>query len=210
VSGLNPGTGEPLPNRDGKNEEIGLKLELLGGKVSGTVSYFDASLTNVTVPVVLDISQGGGTYNLPVGSQNSFGFEFDVAFEPTKGLNFLASYSDVTSKDERGNAFRGVPIKPNYSLMGRYAFASDTSLKGLYFGSSWKHRGASPGDSTRTFYVGAGDQIDAFVGYGRRQWSVQANIENLADSENAWSSVTDQLVMRLQPREYRFTFRYSF
>lgn len=210
VTGLNALTGEPLQNRDGKNKEVGLKVDLMGGRVTGTVSYFDSQLTNVLVPVVLPIEQGGGTYNLPVGSQNSFGWEMDLAAEPVRGLNLMFGYSDVTSRDERGFAFRGVPIKPSYSLMARYSFATDTVLKGFYLGASMKHRGESPGDSTRTFYVGSGDEYDAFAGYGRNRWSVQLNVTNLTDSERAWSAVSDQLVVRLLPRAFRVTFRYAF
>jgi len=210
VSGTNVLTGEPLENRDGKNREIGLKLELWDNRVTGTVSYFKSELTNVLVPVVLPIEQGGGTFNLPVGSQNSDGWEMDIAFQPMEGLSLLASYSDVTSLDERGFAFRGVPVDPSYSLLARYAFADKTSLKGVFFGGGWKHRGRSPGDSGRTFFLGSGGQYDAFVGLARRNWSVQINIENLTDSEAAWSSVTDQLVVRLQPRTVRLTARYSF
>jgi len=210
VNGINVLTGEKLPNRDGKNKEIGVKVDLMDGRLTGTISYFDMSLTNVTVPVVLPIDQGGGTYNLPVGSQNTFGWEFDLAAEPLPGLNLVASYSDITSRDERGNAFRGVPVKPNYALMARYAFSPDNSLHGLFIGTAWKQRGASPGDATGSFYVGNGDQIDAFVGYGRGQWSIQCNIDNLTDNDSIWSSVTDQLAVRLQPRAFRLTFRYTF
>lgn len=210
VNGVNVLTGDKLPNRDGKNKEIGLKVDMMGGRLTGTASYFDMSLTNVTVPVVLPIDQGGGTYNLPVGSQNTFGWEFDLAAEPVAGLNLVASFSDITSRDERGNAFRGVPVKPNYSLMARYAFTSDNALHGLFVGTAWKHRGASPGDSTGSFYVGSGDQVDAFIGYGRDRWSIQCNIDNLTDNDAVWSSVTDQLAVRLQPRAFRLTFRYTF
>lgn len=210
VSGTNVLTGEPLKNRDGENREIGLKLELWDNRVTGTVSYFKSELTNVLVPVVLPIEQGGGTFNLPVGSQNSDGWEMDIAFQPVEGLSLLASYSDVTSLDERGFAFRGVPVDPSYSLLARYAFADNSSLQGLFFGGGWKHRGRSPGDSGRTFFLGSSDQYDAFVGLTRRNWSVQLNVENVTDSEAAWSSVTDQLVIRLQPRTVRLTARYSF
>jgi iron complex outermembrane receptor protein len=210
VTGTNVLTGEPLKNRDGKNKEIGLKVDLLGGRVTGTVSYFDSQLTNVLVPVILPIDQGGGTVSLPVGSQNSFGWEMDIAAEPVRGLNVMAGYSDVTSRDERGFAFRGVPIVPSYSLMARYSVATDSALKGFYLGASMKHRGASPGDATRTFYVGSGDEYDAFAGYGRGRWSLQLNVQNLTDSETAWSAVSDQLLVRLLPRSYRLTFRYTF
>jgi outer membrane receptor protein involved in Fe transport len=210
VSGTNVLTGEPLENRDGTNREVGLKLELWDNRVTGTVSYFKSKLTNVLVPVVLPIEQGGGTFNLPVGSQNSDGWEMDIAFQPVQGLSLLASYSDVTSLDERGFAFRGVPVDPSYSLLTRYSWAANSRLAGLFVGGGWKQRGRSPGDATRTFFVGSSDQYDAVVGFARRNWSVQLNVENLTDSDAAWSSVTDQLVVRLQPRAFRVTARYSF
>jgi iron complex outermembrane receptor protein len=210
VSGTNVLTGEPLENRDGTNREIGLKLELWDNRVTGTVSYFKSKLTNVLVPVVLPIEQGGGTFNLPVGSQNSDGWEMDIAFQPVEGLSLLAAYSDVTSLDERGFAFRGVPVDASYSLLTRYSWAPNSRLAGLFVGGGWKHRGRSPGDATRTFFLGSSNQYDAMVGFARRNWGVQLNVENLTDSDAAWSSVTDQLVIRLQPRTFRVTARYTF
>ncbi len=210
ISGTNALTGEPLPNQEGENKEIGIKMDMLGGRFSGTLSYFDMALTNVLVSRILDISQGGGTVQVPVGVQKTKGWEFDLAAEPLPGLNVMAGISSLDSRSATGSEFRGVPVKPNYSLMARYAFPENSGIYGLFFGAAWKHRGQSPGDSGVTFYVASSDEFDVFAGYRFGRWTFQCNVENVLDSEYLWSAVSDTSALRLAPREFRLTIRYTF
>lgn len=210
VSGLNAVTQQPLPNREGENKEVGIKVDLWRGRLVGTLSFFDMKLTNVLVAVPLPIEQGGGTVSLPVGSQNTEGWEFDLAAELYPGLNLIASYSDLDSTNENGGSFRGVPITANYALMGRYEFQKGNPLHGFYTGLAWKHTGVASGDSANSFFNEETDLLDAFVGYKRENWTLQLNAFNVTDTDETLSSVTDRLAPRVEPRAFRVTFRYLF
>lgn len=201
--------GRKNPDQHGKSNEIGLKLDMWNGRLTGSFSYFDMELTNVLISVLNPPELGGGFVLSPVGVQKTDGFEFDLVAEPLPGLNLMAFYSDLTSLDENKRYFRGVPRDANYGFVARYAFSS-SSLKGAYAGISWKHSGSIAGDATNTFFLPSYDIMDGFVGYERRRWGVQLNVYNLGDSDESISSVSDQLVIRAMKPHARLTFRYKF
>lgn len=201
--------GQKNPDQEGESDEVGVKLELLQGRIVGTLTWFDMQLTNVLLTVINPPELGGGFVLRPVGVQKTDGFEFDIAVEPLPGLNLLASYSRLTSVDENNRRFRGVPIDATYGLFARYAFRGDR-LKGFALGAGWKHSGKSAGDANNTFFLPDNDMFDAFLGYETARWGVQMNVFNLADTDAMLSSITDQQVFRAEPRNFRVTFRYSF
>lgn len=201
--------GNKNPNQEGEMKEVGVKVNLLGGRMVGTVSYFDMELTNVLLTVVNPIELGGGVVLRPVGLQATDGIEFDLSAEVTTGFNVGASYSNITSTDAVGRFFRGVPMDANYALFGRYAFQTD-SLDGLVVGGAWKHNGSAPGDSGNSYFLPDNNQVDAFIAYSRDQWSLQLNVTNVFDDDSTLSAVTDRLAIRAMPRAARLTFRYQF
>ncbi|MBX2922572.1 MAG: TonB-dependent receptor [Chitinophagaceae bacterium] len=67
--------------------EGGVKLELLKGKVKGTISYYNILVDNIVRPDPVD-----DTYSIQDGSQRSKGFEVDVIASPVNGLNIIAGY----------------------------------------------------------------------------------------------------------------------
>jgi outer membrane receptor protein involved in Fe transport len=208
ITSLGP-TGSKNPDQEGESDEVGLKIDLLGGRLIGTFTYFDMQLTNVLLSVLNPPELGGGFVLRPVGVQRTDGFEFDVSAEPFSGFNLLASYSKLTSLDENNRYFRGVPRDANYSLAGRYNITTG-GYKGAYIGASWKHSGSFAGDATNTFFLPDNDVIDAFVGYNRKRWGLQVNVYNLTDADEVLSTVSDQLAVRIMGMRYRITFRYMF
>ena len=201
--------GVKFPDQRGKSKEIGIKAELLDGKLTGTFAYFKNELTNVLVSLVNPIELGGGTVLSPVGGQKTNGWEFDLAATPIPNLNLLLSASKLTSTDELGRFFRGVPTELNYSMMARYSFLGG-ALKGAYAGLSFKRVGRFPGDATDSFFVKGSGTFDGFFGYDRKNWGVQLNVANLTSDDSVYSSVSDTIVARYLPRNYRLTVRYKF
>ena len=201
--------GVKFPDQRGKSKEIGIKADLLDGKLTGTFAYFRNELTNVLVSVINPIELGGGTVLAPVGGQKTNGWEFDLAATPIPSLNLLVSASKLTSTDELGRFFRGVPTELNYSMMARYSFLGG-ALKGAYTGLSFKRVGRFPGDATNSFFVKGSGTFDGFFGYDRKNWGVQLNVANLASDDSVYSTVSDTIVARYLPRNYRLTVRYKF
>lgn len=200
--------GVKFPNREGEIKELGVKLNLFGSKLVATASVFDMELTNVLISVPNPPELGGGLVQVPAGTQKTKGFEMDLAIEPVAGLNLSLAYSDLTSKNETGRRFRGVPINATWSVLGKYQFR-EGALRGAFVGASWRRIGRQAGDANNTFFLDNADIADGFVGYGRARWSVQVNVLNLLDTDDPTTVVGDTAVFRALPRMYRVTLRYS-
>jgi iron complex outermembrane receptor protein len=202
-------SGAKNPNQEGVNRELGIKTDLFNGRLVLTASVFKMSLTNVLISVPNPPELGGGLVTVPAGTQRTKGYEFDIAAEPLPGLNLILGFSDVDSKDESGHSFRGVSIDPIWSTLVKYSFRQG-GLRGTFIGADWIHRGRSAGDPTNTFFIDKADTFDAFVGYGRDQWSVQVNVYNVTNSDDVISTVGDTAMFRPLERMYRLTLRYTF
>ncbi len=201
--------GNKFPNRMGEIREIGIKTDLFNGRLVATASYFDMELTNVLISVPNPPELGGGTILQPVGTQDTDGYEIDVAWNPMPGLDMLLAYSKITSTSELGRSFRGVPIDASWSAMVRYAF-QDGAMQGLFLGMVWKHGGRFAGDVANTFYVDNSDLFDGFIGYRRDRWTLQLNVNNLFNSDDIITTVSDTAAFRALDRTYRVTLRYTF
>ncbi|HYP16495.1 MAG TPA: TonB-dependent receptor [Opitutus sp.] len=154
--------GTQMPPVVGKSNEVGVKVELLDGKISGTISYYmieqsggaqtDPTANNLNTqrwdamtPAQREVAFPGQTRaNLlgdlvPGSERESKGFEADLIFQPTRNWQILFSYAhndnEVTSS--LNAATIGQPnvgsIKDQYSLLTKYSFL-DGSLKNLYVG----------------------------------------------------------------------------
>jgi iron complex outermembrane recepter protein len=201
--------GQKYPNQEGVNREVGIKTDLFKGRLVLTASVFNMRLTNVLISVPNPPELGGGLVAVPAGTQKTKGYEFDIAAEPVRGVNVILGVSDVDSKDEAGHSFRGVSIDPTWTTLVKYRF-EQTALRGTFLGASWIHHGRSAGDPTNTFFIDKADTFDAFIGYGRQNWSVQVNAYNVTNSNDITSTVGDTALFRPLERMYRFTLRYSF
>ncbi|WP_415909560.1 TonB-dependent siderophore receptor [Oleiharenicola sp. Vm1] len=115
-------SGVKYPNREGEIRELGVKVDLWGTRLVATASVFKMQLTNVLVSVPNPPELGGGLRQEPAGTQKTDGFEVDLTAEPVRGLNLTLAYSDLTSKNEAGQYFRGVPVVPTWSVLGKYSW----------------------------------------------------------------------------------------
>jgi outer membrane receptor protein involved in Fe transport len=202
-------SGVKYPNREGEIRELGVKVNLFGTRVVATASVFKMELTNVLISVPNPPELGGGLVQVPAGTQKTDGFELDLTAEPIAGLNVTLAYSDLTSKNEAGQFFRGVPVNATWSMLGKYSVRQG-GLRGAFFGASWRRIGKQAGDPTNTFFLNDADVTDAFLGFGRSRWSAQLNVLNLLDTDDPITVTGDTGVYRALPRMYRVTFRYSF
>lgn len=143
----------------GLGYEGGVKIDLLDGKITGTVSYFQ-------------ITQEGGTQRDPAkesrdtvrydsltpeqrqtefggvrplgdivqgGEQESKGFDIDVTYQPIRELQIMTSFSHVNHEftksalpETLGQTYP-YAIKNRYALLGKYTFLNG-SLKGGFVG----------------------------------------------------------------------------
>ncbi len=210
INRTDPLTGSKFPNQQGESTEVGSKFYMLNNRLVATVAWFDMELTNVIISVPdPDPNAVGGTIPQAVGVQATDGFEIDIAWTPVDQLNIAFAYSDLTSVDEVGRNFRGVPVGGTYSLFGKYTF-SDSGYQGWFVGGGYKHNAKAPGDSGNSFFVSDSDLVDVFAGYNAENWSAQLNVYNVFGEDQILSSVTDRLATRAPDTNYRLTLRYSF
>ena len=204
--------GNKFPNRDGFINEGGLKLELLGGNLVATASYFDMELTNVLISVVQLDANGnniGGAVQRPVGAQKTTGFEFDLTWRALPNLDLFVAYGDIDSTDELGRSFRGVGQGDNYKFFGRYALKTGP-LHGAFVGLGYNYVNRRAGDGGNTFFLDPYDTWEGLVGYRRGRWSFQLNVYNLTDEVYARAAVSNLFVVPGPQRTFRFTSAYSF
>lgn len=188
----------------GKGTEVGLKGELLAGKISGTLSAYrvQASPTGI-ITVTGGIDASGNTLFTEVqgGSQLSEGFEADLSFAPTPAWQIIAGFSRCDAIYERhpsDRALDGTPLvatpDKTFSLWGKYrcpgVFEGLTLAGGLNYVGSMPYVGNNP-----FLRLPAYTTIDLAFGYRfavrDREWTVDLSIKNLANeryyaSRSSW------------------------
>jgi iron complex outermembrane receptor protein len=105
--------GTTFPPQTGKGTEIGAKFELWGGKLSGTVAYFDTNRRGIPrskcVPSEIGIKPGCNTFDdtrifEPSGEEESVGYDAEFFLSPTTRWQILAGYTNAVSKVLRNNS----------------------------------------------------------------------------------------------------------
>jgi len=134
--GLQNGVSGPLPPKQGKQSEVGLKTSLLNKKLTLNVAYFDVQQKNNTVPSSpLDPLNP----NVLIPGVISRGFDGDVSYEFNRNLYIMGSFSAFKAKSVLGPAAAtfvqpytkaiitgSIPVnnisENSWSLMGLYRF----------------------------------------------------------------------------------------
>jgi outer membrane receptor protein involved in Fe transport len=199
--------GEQMPPVTGASLEGGFKLELMEGKISGTISYFQISQEGGAVndptaenlntqrwdsmtPAQRAVAFPGQTRSDLLGDLvpntnevTSDGLEFDLILQPTRSWQILLSYATI-DKDQ----FTSGLIKDQISALTKYSFL-EGGAKGLMLGLGYQHSGEAVQDQINgvTRYNPASDWAEVFAGYG---WSigeykahVQLNLKNLTQQD---------------------------
>lgn len=204
----NPGAkdkdGASLDPETGLQYEGGLKLDLLGGAVNGTLAWFQLTKDNVSVP---DPDNDGAVMN--AGTLRSQGVEVDIAGSPVRGLSLIASYSftdtevvESTTLTE-GNALRNIP-QHAFSLWARWVQPTG-ALKGFGLGAGVFGVGERQGDDANDFQLDGYTRFDAAAYYRHKlaagpHLRFQLNVQNLADTEYYESSLAATRVFPGVPR----------
>jgi iron complex outermembrane recepter protein len=160
---------QQMPPTTGKSYEGGVKIELLEGKISGTISYYQItqeggaqndptafnlnqrtwdSLTPaqrlIQFPGQTRESLAGDT--VPGGEQESKGFEADLVFQPTPNWQILFSYAhndqEVTKAVNRSSIGLSTTghIDDQLAVLSKYTF-TEGGAKGLSLGLGLHHAG---------------------------------------------------------------------
>ncbi len=93
------GTTQPAEPSRGSGYDVGLKAELLEGRVSGTLTYFDIRNHDIVNDISHTDSAGDVViYNVQSGEQRSRGVEVDATITPADAWQIYASYSFMDAR----------------------------------------------------------------------------------------------------------------
>lgn len=184
----------PLPPQSAQQYEAGIKTELAGGRLIGTLALFDLAKQNIAVPDPANLNR-----SIVIGESRSRGVEVDVSGEILPGWNIKAGYAYMPfakiTRDTngwQGNRFHNTPVNSG-SLWSTYTFAGG-DLDGLKLGFGVQGMGLT--EAARNYSGNFRPQtpgyaiVNAMASYSwkvdKSVMTAQLNIENLTD-ETYWS-----------------------
>ena len=179
--------GSPLEPERGTQYEIGVRGELLDGRLVANLAAYEITKSNIATG-----DPDNPDFSIPVGEVRSRGIELDVVGRLAPGWNLIASYghtdAEVTEDNfyEPGTRFTNVP-RNTASLWSTYEIQSG-GLQGLGFGAGLFFVGERPGDLDSSFELPSYVRTDAALFYRRDNWRAALNVKNLFDIDYIESS----------------------
>lgn len=190
--------------------EGGVKVNLLEGRLSGSVSYYDIKVSNKTRTRVHpdDATQ---TQTVQDATQFSRGFELDIIANPLPGLNIVAGYSDNHS--EYGNENESIGgNRPAYvpnqtaNLWASYKL-TEGKMQGLGIGFGGNYSGDVFTSDANTITMDGYTVLNASIFYNTPKYGLSVKVNNLADKEY-W--VYNIYAAPQNPRQVMANVRYRF
>jgi len=179
----------------GKGYDLGLKVALLNGKLSGTVSVYQINNTGIIQTIAAFDSDGNTSgRSVQTGEQQSQGVEFDVVISPVPHWQTYLSYSHqnpIYYKNPEDTSLEGILLQSattdNASVWTKYKFTQGP-MKGAYIagGATWqgfqKQTNANHDLFFRPYAL-----FDVTLGYTARLFARKVNlslaVKNLANRE---------------------------
>ncbi|MEM0979158.1 MAG: TonB-dependent siderophore receptor [Cyanobacteria bacterium P01_H01_bin.58] len=174
-------SGEFLEPLRGEQFEVGVKAELLEGRLSAGLALFNINLENVATPDPNFPLQG----SVASGKQRSRGVELDLIGEILPGWNVVANYALIdtevieSNSGQEGNRLVSVP-KNNFNLWTTYEI-QEGAMEGLGFGLGINFVGRRFGDLDNSFELDSYVLTNAVVFYQRNNLRIGINARNLFD-----------------------------
>lgn len=181
-------SGAALEPQRGRGYEVGVKSDLIEGKLFATLAYFDIAKQNVPLT-----DPDNPLFSIASGEQRSQGIEFDISGEPAPGLKLVASYAYTdaqvaTDLDPTlvGKKLFGVP-EHAASLWATYELQQG-QMQGLGFGAGLNFKGDRQGDLENSYQLGSYLTADAAIFYKKDDWRFALNFKNIGDAKYVESS----------------------
>ncbi len=164
--------------------EGGVKMELLGGKLNGTLSYYNIKVRNTVRSVTGD---DGNSYSVQDGTRFSKGFEADLIANPVPGMHVILGYGYNDSRYTKASS--SVEGKRPYAVpdhVGNFWISHrlmNGGLKGFGFGCGGNFASSHFYDSANTIKVPGYYKFDATVFYEQKQFRIGLKLNNITDKE---------------------------
>lgn len=193
---------EPFKPEKAFQWETGVKVNLLGNKLTGSVSYYD-----ILVKDKVRSNPANPMTQIQDGEQASKGWEVELQAVPVDGLNIVAGFGN--NKSELRNATPDVEgLRPtdagpkyNFNLWAAYTFRNG-ALKGLGFGFGGNKVGEAYAINSNVdgqFILPAYTVLNASVMYDQPRFRITAKVNNIADEKYwvGWTTFNPQM-----PRQF--------
>jgi iron complex outermembrane receptor protein len=166
--------GQPYKPSNGKQEEVGVKLQPRTWNGFFTASFFNIDQTNVQTT-----DPANPLNSVQTASVNSRGVEFEALANVARGLNLHAGYSLVRT-DAGAGAWLPQTPRNQASLLADYT-ASEGALRGFGGNAGVRFVGQGMGDSANTIAIPNYTLFDGAVRYRWRAAQLGLNATNLFD-----------------------------
>ncbi len=214
--------GNALPPSYIDQYELGVKNELLNGKVSANITLYRILNSNLAQT---SLANGNTNTNIRelAGSVQSEGLELDFVARPVAGLNLMAGYSFNETKYVKSNTFvEGSLLRynPNHTAnaSANYRFENhklkglSVGINGVYIGKRYAGRSTRvqvANDAYRIIELPSFTQIDGSATYSYKKVSLRGKIGNIFDVQS-YNVHDDNSVNPISPRNYSLTLDYHF
>lgn len=180
--------GQTLEPELSQQYEVGVKGQWFDDRLTATLTYFDLTKKNISVPHSNLQLASLGLSEL-VGEARSRGIEFDFSGQITENWSVIANYAytDVRiTKDQNSILGNRLPNVPEHGggVWTKYDFA-DFDLPGFNIGTGVYFSSNKEGDRANSFQLPGFFRVDAALGYkikvGSTRLSTQFNVINFLD-----------------------------
>ena len=217
--------GNPLGPQQGKGTEVGLKTNLLGGRLTSTTAIYRIALSNVAVEQGVN-PLTGVFYSAALAGTVQKGWDTDVEFKATKNLQFIGTFYHGTVEDQTGQPVDN-SIRGTWSLFGKYDFDRSTELRGLTIGGGASEKTGWFQSTEGTFTMSPQQEagltanglirarpavlVNVFARYRfLKHWTVNLGVDNVLNKNYATGSEDAIFVDPSPPRDFSARLTFSF
>lgn len=210
--------GQVLPSQQGKQHEVGLKTELIDGRLTANIAYFDIKQLNLTVPA---FPQTTPPSFVLVAGENSKGVDGDLTWTVTSNIDVLASFAVFDAKvpqvPPNNTVNRVLPVgnvsEHTYGIWTRYSF-KDGQLKGFSMaaGLNYQSKKAITNNANTEFYGYAPGRtlLDLQLNYVRGRVRYSLNVDNLLDEDYVYAARSFNVVIPGSGTNLKAAITYTF
>jgi len=181
--------------------EAGIKAELPGNKLGGSISYYHIGVDNA-------LRTDDAQYSFQDGRQLSKGVEVEFTANPLPGLNIIAGYGFNENKFTKADVYEGkfqtqAPQHiVNYWISYRLPFQN---IKGVGLGFGGNYVSDSYLNSSNTYAIPSYQTINTTVFYQKEKWKLGFKLNNITNVEY-WDSVGNAQFTRNFVTSFSFKF----
>jgi iron complex outermembrane receptor protein len=182
--------------------EGGVKMDLFGGRLSSTLSYYNIKVTDIVRTYTGADQNPIPAYNkVQDGTQVSRGFEAEVIANPFQGFSVVAGFAYNDSKIEKASSDEGrrpsTASSPMTANLWLSYHLSQGALKGLTFGAGGNYASDNKianSDYAGVFILPAFTVLNASISYDTPKFRIGAKLDNLTNKKywTGYSSMNPQ------------------